>query len=272
MRPRANRLPLELPVSFRELPRPGQWQRGRTVNISQSGVFFKPIVDSDLPIGTRLEFNLVLSANGAGQDLAPTGVAHCTGRVVRRESTRSALIDRGIIATIEQYQLTRVPTQPSKPRHTDPVVDRSTPPGTPPAQTDLQIRDLEIAIRLDVPVLISGGERCARETAAHLIHSRGKRRLGPFVHFICDRESGDAAGGWSRLIARAAGGTLYLEDVGDMTSGMQHELLEFVNMNASDVRIIAGSVHSLHSRVAGGCFAQALYYRLNVIHLECVGA
>lgn len=267
MRPRANRVPLELAVSFRELPLTGRWHAGRTVNISQTGVLFRsPGAGRELSVGTPLEFVLLLSANGGAEDA--TGVAHCTGRIVRQDDSQST---GGIVATIDEYQLTRVPAISSSTRWTDSFIDRVASTATSPIDVDLNIPDIELAIGLDVPVLISGGDRTARRIAAELVHSRGIRRLSPFVHFRCDDDRQlDEGGGWRRTLARAAGGTLFLDDVDVMPSSMQQELLQFLTTTHSDVRIIAGANRSLHARVAGGSFAPPLYYRLNVIHLECV--
>jgi hypothetical protein len=79
--PRAPRLPLKAPIAFRR-PSARQWEEGRTVNISRSGVLFAlPAVS---PLGGDIEFVINLSRGalqGPGVPLLPD--LHCHGKVVR---------------------------------------------------------------------------------------------------------------------------------------------------------------------------------------------
>jgi DNA-binding NtrC family response regulator len=80
------------------------------------------------------------------------------------------------------------------------------------------------------------------------------------------------------LFARARGGTIFLDEIGDMPFGLQSKLLRAIETKevlpvgstqtiAVDVRIIAASNRDLHQMVDEGKFREDLYYRLNVVHI-----
>jgi two-component system response regulator HydG len=123
-----------------------------------------------------------------------------------------------------------------------------------------------------------------RATWARRIHERGARQDGPFVA-VCGHcvPSGNRAVGGPDVDAwfeRAAGGTLFIDRVGDLSLEAQDALLRQLarqsrrasgaTVSAADerVRVIAGSNRPLRTDLAGGGFSEALFYRLNVIHLD----
>jgi DNA-binding NtrC family response regulator len=149
--------------------------------------------------------------------------------------------------------------------------------------------------RVDAPVLIGGESGTGKELAARAIHSMSARGNGPFVAVNCGalpthliqtelfgHEKGAFTGAYQRKIGRmeaAAGGTIFLDEIGDLPLELQVNLLhvlqeKFIERVGScqkislDVRVIAATHVDLEQAVAQGRFREDLYYRLNVIHLK----
>lgn len=161
----------------------------------------------------------------------------------------------------------------------------------------VQVRAMaERAASTDATVLIRGESGTGKEVFAQAIHSAGPRQSGPFVAVNCaaipetllESElfgydegafTGARKGGKPGKFELAHGGSLFLDEVGDMPLLLQAKLLrvlqerviERVGSNAVqpvDVRIIAASNRDLRALIERGQFREDLYYRLNVIPLE----
>jgi transcriptional regulator with PAS, ATPase and Fis domain len=159
-----------------------------------------------------------------------------------------------------------------------------------------QVMDLACRVaKVDSTVLITGESGSGKERIARLVHDESTRMAGPFIAVNCGAiaetllESelfGHARGAFTGathdrpgLFESANGGTLLLDEVGEVSPGMQVKLLRALqereirrvgeNKNRKvDVRIIAATNRDLAQGVTDGNFRQDLYYRLKVVELH----
>ncbi|MBW7938191.1 MAG: sigma-54-dependent Fis family transcriptional regulator [Candidatus Omnitrophica bacterium] len=144
----------------------------------------------------------------------------------------------------------------------------------------------------DVTVLILGDSGTGKEMVASAVHRHSKRRNGPFVPINCaaipatlleselfGHERGSFTGAHAQKLGKfeqANGGTIFLDEIGDMDALLQAKMLRVLqdhqfqrvggNRNVQvDVRIIAATNKDLAQEAARGNFREDLYFRLNVI-------
>jgi transcriptional regulator with PAS, ATPase and Fis domain len=155
--------------------------------------------------------------------------------------------------------------------------------------------DVRAAARSDAKVLIVGETGVGKEIVARMIHESGRRRSRSFVTINCaglpdslleselfGHVRGSFTGAYRDkpgLAAMADNGTLFLDELGEMSLRMQALLLRFAETGeiqrvGSDrvegrvnVRIVAATNRNLQERIASGDFREDLYYRLNVLRL-----
>jgi len=167
--------------------------------------------------------------------------------------------------------------------------------GQTPALRDLMEETLRVADS-DAKVLITGESGTGKELVAREIHYRSARAAKPFVPVNCagipetllESElfgyiKGSFTGAYRDRpgkLESADQGTVFLDEIGEMTVRMQGLLLRFLETGevqkvGSDriekhvnVRVIAATNRSLSDMVAQGTFREDLFYRLNVIHLS----
>ncbi|MEI3613939.1 sigma-54-dependent Fis family transcriptional regulator [Pseudogracilibacillus sp. SO30301A] len=157
------------------------------------------------------------------------------------------------------------------------------------------IQRAQVIAKANVPVLITGESGTGKEIFAHNIHQKSQRNKAPFIAINCGAipknlitselfgyERGAFTGGDPQgkkgKFEEANGGTLLLDEIGEMPLDLQVHLLrvlqekEVVPIGSSkpipiDVRIIAATNKNLQKLVQDGLFRSDLYYRLNVVEL-----
>jgi transcriptional regulator with PAS, ATPase and Fis domain len=157
-------------------------------------------------------------------------------------------------------------------------------------------RQIDRAARSDAKVLITGESGTGKEVMARLIHERSQRRTSPLTTINCagipDSLLESELFGYRRgsftgavrdrqgVLEKAHGGTLFMDEVGEMSLRMQGLLLRFLETGEIqplgsqsagrhvDVRVITATNRQLEQDVTAQSFRLDLYYRLKVIHVH----
>ncbi|MFH2002509.1 MAG: sigma-54-dependent Fis family transcriptional regulator [Planctomycetota bacterium] len=159
-----------------------------------------------------------------------------------------------------------------------------------------QMVDLALRVaKVDATVIITGESGVGKERIARLVHDESTRAAGPFIAVNCGAitetllESelfGHSRGAFTGAVSDRPGlfeaancGTLLLDEIGDVSPGMQVKLLRVLqereirrvgenNSRPVNVRVLAATNRDLAHGVANGAFRQDLYYRLKVVELH----
>jgi two-component system response regulator AtoC len=166
--------------------------------------------------------------------------------------------------------------------------------GSTPAMREIRSK-IDSILSSDIPVLIQGESGTGKEVVARFLHTRSNRREAPFVKLNCAAtpanlleselfgfEKGSLARGSEDrpgLIEIADGGTLFLNEIGDISLDLQGKLLRLLRdgsymriggreKRTGRVRIVcATNVHLLEA-VETGAFREDLFYRIDVVSLR----
>ncbi len=151
---------------------------------------------------------------------------------------------------------------------------------------------IEKSARTDLPVLLRGESGTGKELVARALHQASARSSGPFIPINCaaipetlleselfGHERG-AFTGADRLkqgiFELAQGGTIFLDEIGDMSVALQIKLFRFLQSHELlrlggkrtirvDVRIISATNQDLEQKIAAGLFREDLFYRINTL-------
>jgi DNA-binding NtrC family response regulator len=150
------------------------------------------------------------------------------------------------------------------------------------------------AARSEATVIISGETGTGKDLVARLIHQASPRKKGPYVALnvpslpeslieaeLFGAEKGSYTGAHERKIGKfeaASGGTVFLDEIGDLVPEVQVKLLRFLQDREfyrlgsnqalrADVRVIAATNRNLEALMREGRFRSDLFYRLNVISI-----
>jgi DNA-binding NtrC family response regulator len=157
-------------------------------------------------------------------------------------------------------------------------------------------REIEAAARTDAKVLVLGETGAGKEVVARLIHDMSSRAARSFVAVNCSgipetlleselfgHTRGSFTGAYRDkpgLVRQADRGTLFLDELGEMSLRMQAVLLRFAETGEiqtigvdgvtgrSDVRLITATNRNLRERIDAGLFREDLYFRLNIIQIH----
>ena len=166
--------------------------------------------------------------------------------------------------------------------------------GSSPSMREI-FRKIDKVAKTDVSVLVDGETGTGKELVAAEVHRRSQRADGPFVVINCGAipenllESelfGHVRGAFTGAVAtrdgkfqQAHGGSLFLDEIGEMPLNLQVKLLRVLEdrrvtrigegtARDIDIRIIAATNRNLAEEAAQGIFREDLYYRLNVVRLN----
>jgi PAS domain S-box-containing protein len=176
----------------------------------------------------------------------------------------------------------------------DPIADKGIPDYPSRAMKEVMVR-ARLAASQESIVLLLGESGSGKDYLARIIHDASERSRGPFFSINCasvapelaeselfGHEAGAFTGARVRkrgLLELAEGGTLFLNEIGELSLALQAKLLTFLDTRSFtrvggeknisvDARLIAATNRDLEAEVAEGRFRRDLYYRLNVLALD----
>lgn len=156
-------------------------------------------------------------------------------------------------------------------------------------------RDAAVIAPSETRILITGESGVGKEIVADIVHAWSRRSAGPLVKVNCaaipenlleselfGHEKGAFTGAVQRRIGRfeeAKGGTIFLDEIGELPSPLQAKLLRIINDGTfrrigsahdlkTDARVLAATNRDLEAQIVAGKFREDLFYRLNVMEIH----
>jgi len=238
-------------------------------------------LDPDLPIILVSDRSSVPRAVRAIQ----LGAYHYVQKPVDPEKMLPT-IEKALETTSLRREVRRFRNDQSKPYSFDSIL------GGSEAVAELRALLQKVASSPASTVLLTGESGTDKDLTAHYIHYNSARASGPFMHITCsampenlleselfghERGAFTGAAKLKRgLFELADGGTVFLDEIGEMTAALQAKLLRFLEEKALkrvggakdikvDVRVVAATNRDLDRDVGKGEFREDLYYRLRVL-------
>jgi two-component system response regulator AtoC len=201
----------------------------------------------------------------------------------------AATVDRALETTRLRREVRQYRSDAARPYSLQRLVGES------PAIKALRTLVARVATSPASTVLLTGESGTGKDLAAKVIHYASDRSARPFTNITCSalpehlleselfgHERGaftDARVQKKGLLELADGGTVFLDEIGEMTTGLQSKLLRFLEEKSFkrvggshdirvDVRVIAATNRNLEEDVAKHRFRADLYFRLNVLPIE----
>jgi DNA-binding NtrC family response regulator len=201
----------------------------------------------------------------------------------------SALVDRALETTRLRREVKQLRENEARPYTLRAIVGESA------AMESLRQMVAKVAASPASTVLLTGESGTGKDLVAKTIHYSSTRAARPFMNITCSalpeqlleselfgHERGaftDARMQKRGLLESADGGTVFLDEIGEMVPGLQAKLLRFLEEKSFkrvggaadihvDVRVVAATNRNLEEQVAKGSFRSDLYYRLNVLPLR----
>jgi two-component system, NtrC family, response regulator AtoC len=198
----------------------------------------------------------------------------------------AATVDRALETTRLRREVRQYRTNAARPYSLQRIVGASS------AITALRSLVARVAVSPSSTVLLTGESGTGKDLVAKVIHYSSDRASRPFMNITCSalpeqlleselfgHERGaftDARMQKRGLLETADGGTVFLDEIGEMTPGLQAKLLRFLEEKSFkrvggshdirvDVRVVASTNRNLEEEVARNRFRSDLFYRLNVL-------
>ena len=273
-------------IADRPAPDPDRW-KGLGVPVMVAGQVASALVVSTVRLPRPWPYDIVERVQLLAEILA-VAIQRCRQETVLRASLETIQQLNAQIAADNRYLQEEIQTY----HDFDEIV------GSSAALRSALIRVGEVA-PMNSSVLLHGETGTGKELFARAIHNRSRRHLRTLVRVNCaalpptlveselfGHEKGAFTGAVSMRLGRfelADGGTIFLDEIGDLSHEIQAKLLrvlqegEFERVGSSrtkhvDVRVIAATHHDLEAEVAAGRFRADLFYRLSVfpIHLPAL--
>jgi two-component system, NtrC family, response regulator AtoC len=217
-----------------------------------------------------------------------TGAYHVANKPFNLDAV-SDLVAKALETTHLRREVRHLRAEKAQPYAPDRIV------GNSPRMVEVKALLRKVAASPASTVLLTGESGTGKDLAAKVLHFSSERRHRPFVNITCSaipetlleselfgHERGaftDARQQKRGLLESADGGTVFLDEIGEMVPALQAKLLRVLEEKAFkrvggqhdvrvDVRIIAATNRRLEEQVAAGHFRSDLYYRLNVLPIE----
>jgi two-component system response regulator AtoC len=201
----------------------------------------------------------------------------------------AALVEQALETTRLRREVRQLRANQAEPYSLDRMVGES------PQLREFKALVKRVAASPTSTVLLTGESGTGKDLTAKILHYSSARAGKPFVNITCSalpetlleselfgHERGaftDAREQKKGLLQQADGGTVFLDEIGEMTAPLQAKLLRFLEEKAFrrvggssdlrvDVRVIAATNRSLEEEVRTGRFREDLFYRLNVLPLK----